>query len=132
MSRFISGTRQSSGLLFVILKVDFLNASVSVERTDKLLDSVYKTLFGLGMGFLFVCTSVISAQLFRRRRSLANGITAAGSGFGGLIYSLITGAMLEKVGLGWTFRALAIICLTTIAIASNLLRDRDKAIGSRH
>ncbi|KAH8693922.1 MFS transporter [Talaromyces proteolyticus] len=84
------------------------------------------------MGFLFVGTSGIPAQWFRRRRSLANGITAAGSGFGGLIYSLITGAMLDKIGLRWTFRSLAIICLTMIAIAANLLRDRDQAVGSQH
>ncbi|KUL84792.1 hypothetical protein ZTR_07311 [Talaromyces verruculosus] len=88
--------------------------------------------FGVGMGFLFVGTSGIPAQWFRRKRSLANGITAAGSGFGGLIYSLITSAMLEGIGLQWTFRALAIICLTMIVTAANLLRDRNKAAGSQH
>jgi MFS family permease len=88
--------------------------------------------FGLGIVFLFVGTSGIPAQWFRRKRSLANGITAAGSGFGGLIYSLITSAMLESIGLQWTFRALAIICLTMIVLAANLLRDRNKAVGSQH
>lgn len=88
--------------------------------------------FGLGMGFLFVGTSGIPAQWFWRKRSLANGITAAGSGFGGLIYSLITNVMLENIGLRWTFRALGIICLTMTVTAANLLRDRNKAVGSQH
>lgn len=124
------GTRTTRNIGAVMQFVSLITASFATKVWHLFLSQAL--CFGLGIGFLFVGTSGISAQWFRRRRSLANGITAAGSGFGGLIYSLITGAMLEKVGLGWTLRALAIICLTMIAIAANLLRDLDKEIGSRH
>lgn len=86
--------------------------------------------FGLGMGFLFVGSVSIPPQWFTTRRSLANGISAAGSGIGGLIYSLAAGAMLGSVGLAWTFRILGIIAFVVNSICAMLLRDRNKIIGS--
>ncbi|KAK6000036.1 hypothetical protein QM012_004024 [Aureobasidium pullulans] len=62
--------------------------------------------FGFGMGFLFVGSVGIVPQWFTTKRSLANGIATAGSGLGGLIYSLATGAMIPSIGLAWAFRVL--------------------------
>jgi MFS family permease len=59
------------------------------------------------------------------------GINAAGSGLGGLIWSLAVGAMIPRIGLGWTFRVLGIIACVVNLVCANLLRDRNKAIGSR-
>ncbi|KAF7160941.1 hypothetical protein CNMCM5623_006503 [Aspergillus felis] len=87
--------------------------------------------FGLGMGFLFVGSVGITPQWFHRRRSLAMGINAAGSGLGGLIWSLAVGAMIPRLGLGWTFRVLGIIACVVNLVCANLLRDRNKAVGSR-
>lgn len=88
--------------------------------------------FGLGMGFLFVGSVGITPQWFLRRRSVANGITAAGSGLGGLTYSLAAGSLIPRIGLSWTFRILGIICFCVNLICANLLRDRNKEVGSRH
>ena len=65
--------------------------------------------FGLGMGFMFVASVGIVPQWFTTRRSLANGFSTCGSGLGGLIYSLATGAMIPSIGLAWTFRVLGIV-----------------------
>lgn len=124
------GTRATRNIGAVFQFASLIGASFATKLWQLFLSQAL--CFGLGMGFLFVGTSGIPAQWFRRKRSLANGITAAGSGFGGLIYSLVTGFMLERIGHRWTFRALGIICLTMIAIAANLLRDRNKAVGSQH
>ena len=88
--------------------------------------------FGWGMGFLFVGSVGIVAQWFTKKRSLANAIAAAGSGFGGLTYSLATQRMIDTLGLGWTFRILGLLSFFVNLICSNLLRDRNKAIGARH
>lgn len=87
---------------------------------------------GVGMGFLFVGSVGIPSQWFTTKRSLANGITASGSGFGGLLYSLAAGAMIESIGIAWCFRALGIISLAANALCIALIRDRHKIIGSRH
>ncbi|CAI4213211.1 unnamed protein product [Parascedosporium putredinis] len=89
-------------------------------------------LFGLGMGFIFVPSVAIIPQWFTTRRSLANGIAAAGSGIGGLVYSLASGAMIERLGIQWTYRILGIIACVVNTICAILLRDRNKIIGSRH
>jgi MFS family permease len=86
--------------------------------------------FGLGMGFLFVGSVGIVPQWFTTRRSLANGFSTCGSGLGGLIYSLATGAMLQTIGLAWAFRVLGIVACVVNTVCSLLIRDRNKAIGS--
>lgn len=88
--------------------------------------------FGWGMGFLFVGSVGIIAQWFTTKRSLANAIAAAGSGFGGLTYSLAAQRMIDTIGLAWTFRILGIVSCSVNLICSNLLRDRNKAVGARH
>ncbi|KAB8079128.1 MFS transporter [Aspergillus leporis] len=88
--------------------------------------------FGWGMGFLFVGSVGIVPQWFQRRRSLAMGINAAGSGLGGLIYSLAVGSMIPRLGLSWAFRILGIISCVINLVCANLLRDRNKDVGSRH
>lgn len=87
--------------------------------------------FGWGMGFIFVGSVGIAPQWFNKRRSVAMGITAAGSGLGGLIYSLAVGAIIPRYGLGWAFRILGIISCVVNLVCCNLLRDRNKAVGSR-
>ncbi|KAJ5482663.1 hypothetical protein N7539_006109 [Penicillium diatomitis] len=87
--------------------------------------------FGWGMGFLFVGSVGITPQWFLKRRSFAMSITAAGSGFGGLMYSLAVGAIIPRLGLSWAFRILGIISCVVNLVCGNLLRDRNKLIGSR-
>lgn len=86
--------------------------------------------FGYGMGFLFVGSVGIIPQWFTSRRSLANGIGAAGSGLGGLMYSLATNAMIENIGVGWAYRILGILAFVANLICAILIKDRNVAIGS--
>lgn len=86
--------------------------------------------FGFGMGFLFVGSVGIVPQWFTTRRSLANGIATCGSGVGGLVYSLATGAMIRTIGLPWAFRVLGILAFVVNGVCALLLRDRNKIIGA--
>ncbi|KJZ76176.1 hypothetical protein HIM_04632 [Hirsutella minnesotensis 3608] len=87
-------------------------------------------LFGLGMGFLFAPSVGIVPQWFTTRRSLANGMSACGSGLGGLLYSFTAGAMIRNLGLQWAFRILGIVAFVVNVACTLLLRDRNKIIGS--
>lgn len=79
--------------------------------------------FGLGMGFLFVASVTIIPQWFLRKRSFANSIGAAGSGIGGLVYSLAANAIIQSIGLGWAFRILAILAFAVNTICTILVKD---------
>jgi MFS family permease len=86
--------------------------------------------FGMGMGCMFVASVGIIPQWFSKKRSFANSIGASGSGIGGLVYSLATDAMIQRIGLGWAFRILAILAFAVNTVCTILLRDRNKAVGS--
>ncbi|KAI9172252.1 putative transporter MCH2 [Paramyrothecium foliicola] len=88
-------------------------------------------MFGVGMGFLFVPSVAIVPQWFLKRRSLANGISTSGSGLGGLLYSLATGAMIRNLGLAWAFRILGILAFVVNLVCTIIIKDRNKAVGTR-
>lgn len=88
--------------------------------------------FGAGMGFLFTGSVGLVPQWFTRRRSLANSIGSAGSGFGGLTYSLAANAMIHHLGLAWAFRILAILAFAVNGVCSFLARDRNREVGAVH
>ncbi|KAE8371280.1 major facilitator superfamily domain-containing protein [Aspergillus bertholletiae] len=80
--------------------------------------------FGWGLGLQYLSTTFIIPQWFSKKRSLAAGITTAGTGTGGLIYSLATHSMLAWFGSSWSYRILAIIQFVVNTICVLLLRDR--------
>lgn len=86
--------------------------------------------FGFGMGFLFVGTVGIIPQWFTKKRSLANGISTAGSGLGGMMYSLATSAMIDRLGVKWALRILGILSCVVNCTCALLIKDRNKAVGS--
>ena len=86
--------------------------------------------FGFGMGFLFVGCVGIIPQWFTKKRSLANGIGTAGSGIGGMMYSLATNAMIDSLGVKWAFRILGVVACAVNVVCVLLIRDRNQAIGS--
>ena len=88
--------------------------------------------FGWGMGFLFVGSVNVPPQWFTEKRSLANACGAAGSGIGGMTYSLATQTMIERLGLGWAFRILGIVSFVVNSTCSVIIRDRNKQIGTKH
>jgi MFS family permease len=108
----------------------FLGASWSTQIWHLFLSQ--GVCFGWGMGFLFVGSVGVVPQWFDKHRSFANSIGTAGSGFGGLTYSLAANAMIQSIGLGWAFRILAIVTCAVNGICAILIRDRNKAIGAVH
>lgn len=112
----------------VLESLSFIFASLARETWHLFLTQ--GILFGFGMGLLFVPSYSIIPQWFTTRRSLATGCSAAGSGIGGLIYSLGAGAMIRNLGLQWAFRILAVITFVVNVTCCLIIKDRNKVIGS--
>ncbi|KAK5634760.1 hypothetical protein RRF57_010474 [Xylaria bambusicola] len=124
------GTRPTIWLGVIFETLAFIGSSFASELWHIILAQGVS--FGIGLGLMFVASAPVSSQWFYKKRSYAQGWTAAGSGFGGLVYSLATNAMIESIGLAWTFRTLAIICFVVNGVATFFIRDRNHAVGSVH
>ncbi|CZT05034.1 related to protein MCH2 (monocarboxylate permease homolog) [Rhynchosporium agropyri] len=122
------GTRFTLGIGIVLETAGLLGASWAYEIWHLFLSQGLA--YGFGMGFLFVASVGLIPQWFSTQRSFANSIAAAGSGMGGLIYSLATNAMIKSIGLGWAFRILAIVACAVNVICTLLIKDRNKQVGS--
>ena len=82
-------------------------------------------LVGIGCGLIYVPSLPIISQWFGKRRALANGISSAGSGIGGLAMSFAIQAMIEKLGIGWALRITGMVVLAVNFPATMILRTRD-------
>ena len=124
----VYGTRTTL-LLGVFLEVLALIGASFTHRIWQLFLS-QGLCFGFGMGFLFVGSVGILPQWFTTKRSLANGIGTAGSGLGGMMYSLATNAMIDSLGVEWAFRILGLLAGGVNVVCALVIRDRNKAIGA--
>ncbi|KAK3672634.1 hypothetical protein LTR78_007446 [Recurvomyces mirabilis] len=85
-------------------------------------------LVGLGIGFIYIPSLPILSQWFDARRSLANGISSSGSGFGGALFAWVTGAIIDALGLRWALCITGIMTCFLTSIATAVVRDRNKYI----
>ncbi|KAI5461545.1 major facilitator superfamily transporter [Mariannaea sp. PMI_226] len=79
---------------------------------------------GIGDGLVFTPCMTITGTYFSKKRSLAFGITSAGSVTGGLIFPSMVRQLLPTIGLPWTLRAMAFIQLGTLIFAGYFLKPR--------
>lgn len=73
----------------------------------------------------------IAPQWFDKRRGLALGICASGSGIGGLIFPFIMNPLLEELGAPWCYRILGFICLALGLFASMFIKERFPQKGKK-
>ena len=85
-------------------------------------------LIGCGIGFLYIPSLPVLSQWFAKRRSMANGISAAGSGVGGALFAWGTEAVIQSLGVGWALRITGFMALVANALAILVIRDRNQTI----
>lgn len=83
---------------------------------------------GIGLGAIWQPSTGIVSQWFQRKRSMAQGITSAGSGFIGVIYSVSTTHMIANLSLAWSLRITGITSTLVLIVATCLIRDRNKVV----
>ncbi|TFK95900.1 MFS general substrate transporter [Pterulicium gracile] len=81
---------------------------------------------GLATGGIYGPTMGCLAHYFKRRRGLALGFAAAGSGMGGIIFPIAARRLIEneKVGFKWTMRIIALILSFALVIGNLTLKRR--------
>lgn len=84
---------------------------------------------GLGTGATFVPYISIISRWFVKRRGLAIGLMAAGSGAGMMIIPPVSQALLVSVGWRTTFVLMGVGCLVLFALAAYVVRRRPEEKG---
>ncbi|KAH9223692.1 major facilitator superfamily domain-containing protein [Leptodontidium sp. 2 PMI_412] len=79
---------------------------------------------GLGNGFLFCPSMSLLSTYFTKNKSLAIGISAAGSATGGMLFPAIVQQMLGKVGFPWTMRTLGLVQLASFIVCNIGIKPR--------
>lgn len=82
----------------------------------------------MGVGFIWLPSLPVLAQWFEAKRSFANGLTGAGGGVGGLIFSFSTRSMIYHLGLPWSLRIIDIVSGCVNLLATIMIRSRNKII----
>jgi len=85
-------------------------------------------LVGLGVGFAYIPSIAIFSQWFCRRRSLPNGISAAGSGIGGLMFSFMAQAAISNISPAWSLRITGLLSGFMNILATIAIRNRNHII----
>ncbi|KAL9101021.1 MAG: hypothetical protein Q9163_003663 [Psora crenata] len=86
------------------------------------------SMVGLGTGLLYLPSLPVISQWFEKKRSVANGICAAGSGIGGISMCFATDAMLHRIGFQWTLRISALVIFFMDSVATLLIRNRNDSV----
>ena len=85
-------------------------------------------LVGLGVGFTYIPSIAVLSQWFRRGCSLSNGISAAGSGIGGLLFSFMVRSAISNTSLAWSLRITGLISGFMNILATVAIRSRNHII----
>jgi len=122
----LAGVRAPMAIGCVMLPTGFVAASFATKVWHLYLSQ--GVLVGVGVGLIYIPATAVIPQWFSTKRSLANGICAAGSGIGGLVMSFATEGMLKHLGLAWALRITAIIVFVINALATVLIRSRNHEV----
>jgi MFS family permease len=97
-------------------------ASISHEYYQFILSQGLCSAMGASMIFYPALTCVTS--WFFRKRALAMGIAASGSGLGGIILPIMVHKLIPQVGFGWTMRICAFLILGLMVVGCATMTSR--------
>ncbi|KAF9994377.1 hypothetical protein BGZ80_001482 [Entomortierella chlamydospora] len=82
-------------------------------------------LLGIGASLVYYPAIGAPSHWFDAKRGLALGLAVSGTGLGGLGLAPATQAMMDAIGVNWSLRVLALVCLVVCGGASFLIIERE-------
>ncbi|KAF3004404.1 hypothetical protein E8E13_010211 [Curvularia kusanoi] len=127
---FIGGFNFSIAMLVAPLVTVLCSGFIAASFATRIwqLHLTQGVLIGAGIGFLYIPSLPILSQWFVKKRGLANGISAAGSGVGGVAFTWGSQAMIQHISIAWSLRITGILAFVAILAAISVIRDRNHVI----
>ncbi|KAI5454814.1 hypothetical protein NCC49_003696 [Naganishia albida] len=101
------GLRRTCILGVTLNSLAVLLASFSTESLGGLI-FLQGIVAGIACAILFMCVYPLPGQWFLRKRGIATGITSCGGGIGGAVWSIIIQKLIDRFGLTWAYRFMAL------------------------
>ncbi len=118
--RFGPGWVLAGGGVFISGGLAFSSISTSIWHVYL----AYGLAVGLGVACAFVPSVSTVGQWFERRRGLAIGIAAAGTGIGSLVLAPLSSALIDAYGWRTAMRVIAVIAFGVLVAAGSVMRAR--------
>lgn len=107
----------------IVMGIGFFLAQFTTESTPWLLWLSYGVLGGFGMGMAYTTTISTCQKWFPDKRGLVTGIIVAALGFGGLIFTPVSEALIANIGVLKTFAVLGGIFIIVTLIGSMFIKN---------
>jgi MFS family permease len=119
---------QKLGFRYTVLIAAFLNAvGMTVTSFASQIWHLIvgeSILVGVASSFAFITTVTLLPQWLNKYRGIGLGISAAGSGVGGLVLSPLVQYLIDKVGVQWAIRINGIIIVFILLVCGLIIRPR--------
>lgn len=80
--------------------------------------------YGLSTSLMYAMANALPVQWFSSRLGAANGVVKLGGGIGATVMAVVTGLLIDQVGVAWAFRIFGFASLATGVPAAFLIRER--------
>ena len=122
LSRLI-GARYSMLLGVLMMGFGSLFSSFTVNNLGGLFVTAGVSV-GLGSSLTYAMSNTLPVQWFNSKLGTANGLVKLGGGLGATTMAVVVQALIDKVGIPWTFRILGFVSLASGIPAALLVRER--------
>lgn len=119
------GVRYTGLAALFLFALGLVATSYTLEHLAGLF-CVAGVLVGCGSSLLYTVTNTLPVQWFSSKLGTANGLIKMGGGIGATVLPLVAQALIDNVGLPWTFRIIGLLTLATCIPCVWLLKERTR------
>ena len=119
----VIGARYSMLLGVLMMGFGSLLSSFTVDNLGGLFVTA-GVLYGVGFSITYTMSNALPVQWFSSKLGTVNGLVKLGGGLGATIMAVVIQALIDKVGIPWTFRILGFVSLASGIPAALLIRER--------
>jgi MFS family permease len=119
----VVGARVTTMMGITLLSLGVLLSSFTINNVGGLFCAA-GALTGLGSCLLYATSNAVLVQWFSSKLGTANGLVKVGGGIGGTVLSVSIQALIDRIGIPWTFRVFGILILATGLPAAWLVKER--------
>ena len=107
----------------IIMGIGFFLVQFTTEATPWMLWLSYGILGGFGMGMAYTTTIATCQKWFPDKRGFVTGIIVAALGFGGLVFTPVTEALIKNIGVLKTFAVLGVLFVVVTLIGAFFIKS---------